>query len=225
MFHAKMKRTNQSFLDSKFSSIPSHSPVISKKPTFSWQKGKQLMENERKIKLRKQLQNQNIRNSDARRSIAQTVQQANNTSFEFFKRTNRLVAKCKLIFLKLAYSSYIKLKSPMKKIRLLYSGVQKYSGTKIEQKIISTIKKRLNNNAVVFETLKLNFQSSLPKQSNRYRRSLNIAGDRTSFFEQIKSRNMKIEARNLSISIPSSSSAAQNQQKFNQTFSMFSNRR
>ena len=231
LFHGKNieKKLNQSFLDSKFSSSPSHTPKSSKKPVIFKPSKPVVHINQRNTIFRRKQVKLNSRNSEARRSIAQTVQQANKTNFEFLKRCTRLVARCKLIFLKLAYSSYVKLRSSKKKIRLLYPGVQQYSGTKVERKIISAIKKRLNNNAVVFETLKLDFQSSLPQRSNRSmnrnRMSINMQGDRTSFFKQLKSRNFKLDARNWSISNPSSSPTTPTMHSFNQTFSMFPNRR
>ena len=202
LFHGKNieNKFYQSFVDSKISSSPSQTPNLSKKPAVFKPSKPVIYKNQRNTIFRRKHRKLNSRNSEVKRSLVQTVQKANNTSFDFLKRCTRLVAECKLIFLKLAYSSYVKLRPSKKKIRLLYQGVQKYSGTKVEQKIISAIKKRLNNNAVVFETLKLNFQSSLTRNSNRSmnrnRMSIHKTGDRTSFFKQIESRNFKLDARN-----------------------------
>ena len=202
IFHGKNmeNKLNQSFLDSKLNSSSPKSLNSSFNPIMFKSNRPVVHKNQRNTILRRRLERFNLRNSEARRSIGQTVKEANKTNFEFLKRTNRLVAKCKLILLKIAYSAYVKLKSSKKKILLLQPGVQKNSGTIFEQKIVSAVTKRLNNNAVVFETLKLDFKSSLMRQPkrniNRSKMSINFSGDRNSFFKQIKSRNLKQEARN-----------------------------
>ena len=175
------------------------------------------------------MENANSGNNWARRSIDQTVQNINKTSFEYLKRFNRLVARCKFIFLRLAYSSYAKIMPSSKKIWLLYRGVQKHSGTKIEQRIISIIRKRMSIKTAVSKNLRLNFQSNFPRRSNRSmnrnKMSINISGDKTSFVRQIKSRNLKLGRRNWSISNPSSSTTTPTIHSLTKKFGMYLKRR
>ena len=139
------------------------------------------------------------RNKEVRKGIAQTQEEAGKTYIKLLKRYNKVFTKWKLVLLKITFMTYLKLRPSQNKILLLSRGVKRNFGSKIETKISSAIRKKLNLGSEISKNSKINLNLSVLRRSKQHvtrnRNSIITIGDRTCFNTIEKSRNLRLDSR------------------------------
>ena len=170
--------------------------------------------------LRNRLTKFKSRKSEARRSISKNGQDVSKNKTNGLSRYDGLVTLWKLVLLKIALLTYFKISPSRKKVLILFHGVKRAFGTRIEQKLSSAIKKKLNANSEINQTLKFRFNSHALEKQNRYftrnRKSTIISGHQASYCTIEKSRNIRQYLRTKRISIPGLDSWTPAPQEFKQ---------
>ena len=156
--------------------------------------------------LRKRLTKFKLRNSEVRRSIAQFGQNSSKNKPNGLSRHNRLFTWWKLILLKIALVTYFKVSPSNNKVLLIFNGAKRTFGTKIEQKLSSAIKMKLNANFGMPQAPKFMFNphalSKKDRHITRNRKSTITSGHQNSYFTIDKSRNFRQYLRTTQLSIP-----------------------
>ena len=148
----------------------------------------------------------NLRNMEARRSISQFGQDASKIKSNRLSRSNRVVTWWKIILLKITLLTYFRIAPSKIKVRLFFSGAKRSFGTRIEQKLLSAIKDKLNVNSGMPQTPKFAFKSHIGRKQNkdvtRNRRTTIGWRHQGPYFTLNKSRNLEQHLRTKRASVP-----------------------